>query len=45
MWSLIEYGLFIGSIIAWVGSIVVWSIPSFVFVNWRAKVTMANENY
>ena len=45
MWSLIEYGLFIGSIIAWVGSIVVWSIPSFVFVSWRAKVTMSNENY
>ena len=45
MWSLIEYGLFIGSIIAWIGSIVVWSIPSFVFVNWRAKVTMTNENY
>ena len=37
--------LFIGSLIAWIGSIVIWSIPSFVFVNWRAKVTMANENY
>jgi hypothetical protein len=44
MWSLIEYGLFIGSIIAWIGSIILWSIPSFVFVNWRAKVTISNEN-
>ena len=44
MWSLIEYGLFVGSIIAWIGSIVLWSIPSFAFVNWRAKVTMSNEN-
>ena len=38
MWSMIEYGLFIGSIIAWFGSIVLWSVPSFVYVNWRAKV-------
>jgi hypothetical protein len=38
MWSMIEYGLFIGSVIAWFGSIVLWSVPSFVYVNWRAKV-------
>ena len=44
MWSLIEYGLFVGSVIAWIGSITLWSVPSFVFVNWRAKVTMSHEN-
>ena len=38
MWSMIEYGLFVGSVIAWVGSIVFWSIPSFAYVNWRLKV-------
>ena len=44
MWSLIEYGLLVGSVIAWIGSITLWSVPSFVFVNWRAKVTMSHEN-
>ena len=38
MWSMIEYGLAIGSIIAWIGSIIFWSIPSFAYVNWRSKV-------
>ena len=38
MWSMIEYGLFVGSVIAWVGSIVFWSIPSFAYVNWRLKI-------
>lgn len=44
MWSLIKYGLLVGSVIAWIGSITLWSVPSFVFVNWRAKVTMSHEN-
>ncbi|MDE0953844.1 MAG: hypothetical protein OR994_04150 [Candidatus Poseidoniales archaeon] len=38
MWSMIEYGLAMGSVIAWVGSIILWSIPSFAYVNWRSKV-------
>jgi len=38
MWSMIEYGLAMGSVIAWVGSIILWSIPSFAYVNLRSKV-------
>ena len=43
MWSMIEYGLAIGSLIAWVGSIILWSIPSFAYVNWRSKIKMFDE--
>ncbi len=42
MWSMIEYGLAMGSVIAWVGSIILWSIPSFAYVNWRSKVEKFN---
>jgi len=38
MWSMIEYGLIVGSAIAWIGSIILWSIPSFAYVNWRSKI-------
>lgn len=43
MWSMIEYGLAIGSLIAWFGSIILWSIPSFAYVNWRSKIKMFDE--
>ena len=35
MWSLPSYGVIIGSIFAWIGSILLWSFPSFKFIQWR----------
>ena len=44
MWSMIEYGLLIGSAIAWFGSIILWSVPSFAYVNWRAKIQKLDDS-
>jgi hypothetical protein len=37
MWSLPYYGLIIGSILAWVSSVLLCSLPSFYYINWRQK--------
>ncbi|MDA7741009.1 hypothetical protein N8930_04480, partial [Euryarchaeota archaeon] len=36
MWSIPSYGIFIGSIIGWAGSVVGWSIPTFFLLRRRS---------
>tara|TARA_B100001250_G_scaffold109907_1_gene92834 strand:+ start:20588 stop:21415 length:828 start_codon:yes stop_codon:yes gene_type:complete len=42
MWSLPNFGIFLGSMIAWLLAVILWSIPCFKFVKWRQEVSKIN---
>ncbi len=35
MTTLVEYGLILGSIIAWFSAVLFWSLPAYAYLNWR----------
>jgi hypothetical protein len=37
IWSFPMFGIFQGTLLAWAGSIIFWSFPSFQFVRWRQR--------
>lgn len=39
MWTLPNFGIFWGSIVAWFFSVISWSIPCFQFVQWRQDIS------
>ena len=38
MWSLPNFGIFLGSLLAWFLAIILWSVPCFQFVKWRQSI-------
>ncbi len=38
MWSLPNFGIFLGSLIAWFLAVILWSVPCFQFVKWRQSI-------
>ena len=42
MWSLPNFGIFLGSMIAWLLAVILWSIPCFKFIKWRQEVSKIN---
>ena len=37
MWSLPSQGIFIGSVIAWIGSVSLWSLPAYIWIRSRKQ--------
>ena len=43
MYSLDSYGVAVGSLIAWLVSVLGWSAPSYMFLRWRARESLSTR--